>query len=84
MPNKIIWKRSSKNVKQKTLETTASMGSFVGDNYDSVSSLNKEIEMKEQELQKIKQEQSHEMAHHQSEMQELKDGYADQLKQLRE
>ena len=60
------------------------MGSFAGANYDSASSLNKEIEMKEQELQKIKQEQSHAMARHQSEMQELKDGYEHKIKQLQE
>ena len=68
----------------EALENATATGSFAGDNYKFVSSLNKEIEMKEQELQNIKQEQSHEMAHDQSEMQELKDGYADQLKKLRE
>ena len=44
------------DVKQEALETAAAMGAFIGANYDSVSSLNKEIEIKEQELQRIKQE----------------------------
>ena len=47
VPNHIIWKRTSTYVKQEALETSASMGDFVGANYDSVSSLNKEIEVKE-------------------------------------
>ena len=43
VPNQIIWKRESTDVKHEDLETKNSMGDFVGDNYDSVSSLNKEI-----------------------------------------
>ena len=60
------------------------MGSFVGAKYDSSSSLNKEIEMKEEDLWRIKQEQSQVIARHQSEMQELKDGYEHRIKQLQE
>ena len=46
VPKQIIWKRASTNVKHEALETTASMGAFAGANYGSVSSLNKEIEVK--------------------------------------
>ena len=57
VPNQVIWNISSTDVKQEALETTAAMGYFVGANFDLVSSLNKEIEEKEQELQNLKQEQ---------------------------
>ena len=53
-PNQIVWKRVSTNVKQEALETAAAMGSFAGENYDSVSMLNKSFEEKEKELQKYK------------------------------
>ena len=43
VPNQIIWKRDSTDVKQEALETKTAMGAFAGANYDSVSSLNKEI-----------------------------------------
>ena len=46
VPNQIMQKRASIDVKQEALETSASMGAFVGSNYDLVSSLNKENEEK--------------------------------------
>ena len=46
IPNQVIWKMASIVFKQKSLETTTTMGAFGGANKDSVSSLNKEIEMK--------------------------------------
>ena len=46
IPNQVIWKMASIVFKQKALETTTTMGAFGGANKDSVSSLNKEIEMK--------------------------------------
>ena len=45
------------------------MGAFVGANYDSFSSLNKEIEIKEHELQQVKQEQSQKITQHETRMQ---------------
>ena len=50
VPNQIIWKRASTDVKQEALVTVTTMGAFAGANYNSVSSLNKEIEMKKREL----------------------------------
>ena len=44
------------------------MGSFAGANYDSFSSLKMEFEIKEHELQRIKQEKSLKIARHQNEM----------------
>ena len=41
VPNQVIWKRASTDVKQESLEAATSMGAFVGANYDSMSSLNK-------------------------------------------
>ena len=58
------------------------MGSFTGANNDSISSLNKEIEINEQELQKIKQEQTQEITRHHTKIQELKDDYEDQIKRM--
>ena len=84
IPNQIIWKRSSTYVKQETLETATTLRAFVRANYDSYSSLNKEIEIKEHEPQRIKQEKSQEIARLQNEMKELKDGYEDQVKQFQE
>ena len=52
VPNQIIWKRDSKDVKQDSLDSVASMGDFVGENYDLVSNMNKEVEEKEKELQR--------------------------------
>ena len=43
----IVWKRASNNVKKEALETVGAMGSFAGENYDSVSFPNKEFEEKE-------------------------------------
>ena len=54
VPNQIIWKRDSSDTKQESLDTIAAMGSFVGANFDSVSQLNKELEEKEQALQRSK------------------------------
>ena len=51
-----MWKRTYIGVKQEALETAAAMGSFAGENYDSVSMLNKEVEEKEKEMQNSKQE----------------------------
>ena len=56
-PNQIIWKRSSTNIKHEALDFAIAMGVFAISNYDSISSLNKEIEMKEQKLKRLKQEQ---------------------------
>ena len=56
------------DVKHDALETAASMGAFARENYDSVSQLNKEMEEKEQELQKSKQDQEQVVAHHQQEL----------------
>ena len=47
IPNHIIWKRVSTDVRQEALEIVAAMGAFAGENCDYVSSMNKEIEMKE-------------------------------------
>ena len=60
------------------------MGAFAGSNYDSVVSLNKEIEEKEQELWRFKQEQYQANEHHKNELQNLKNNYEDQLKHLQE
>ena len=48
MPNQIIWKSASTDFKQEALESTTAMGAFTGENYDSISLLNKEVEKKEQ------------------------------------
>ena len=37
VPNLIIWKRASIDVKQEALETAAAMGASAGENFDSVS-----------------------------------------------
>ena len=58
LPNQIIWKRTSNDVKQEALESATALGSFARDNYYSVSLLNKEVEEKEQELHIFKKEQS--------------------------
>ena len=47
VPNQVIWKRPSTNVNQEALETTTAMWAFLGEKYDFVTSLNKEIEVKE-------------------------------------
>ena len=39
IPNQVIWKMASIVFKQKSLETTTTMGAFGGANKDSVSSL---------------------------------------------
>ena len=64
VPKKIIWKRTSIYVKQEALETTTDMGAFARENYDLVTSHNKEIEAKEQELQSFKYEHSQANEHH--------------------
>ena len=53
---RLFVKGDSSNTKQEALDTTIAIGAFVGANFDSVSQLNKELEEKEQELQKSKQE----------------------------
>ena len=50
IPNQVIWKRTSIDVTQEALETTTAMISFAEENYDYVTSLNKEIEVKDQEM----------------------------------
>ena len=47
MPNQIVWNRASNDIKQEPLETVATMWAFAGENYDSISLLNKEVEEKE-------------------------------------
>ena len=81
MPNQIVCKRASNDVKQ---EAIASMGAFARENYYSIFLLNKEFEEKEQELQKSKQEQAQENAQHQQELQDLKNEYEEKLKQLKD
>ena len=54
VPNYIIWKRASNDVKKEALEIAAAMGDFAGENYDSFSFLNKEVEEKEEELHRSK------------------------------
>ena len=58
------------------------MGAFIGANFDSVSQLNKELEEKEQELQKIKQDLEQAEAHHSQEIQHLKNEYEEKLNKL--
>ena len=60
----------------------ATMGAFVGANYDSVSRLNKYLLDKEQELQKDKKDLEAVEAHHQKEIQFLKQENEDKQKQL--
>ena len=77
-------KRDSNDVKQEALETAATMGAFTGGNYDSISLLNKEVEEKEQELQKSKQEQAQANIQHQQELQDLRDEYEEKLRKIQE
>ena len=57
VPNNIIWKRASIDVKQEAVKTVAAMGYFARENFDSVSLLNKELEEREKVLQRSKQDQ---------------------------
>ena len=54
--NQVVWITNAPNEKQGALDTKTAMGAFVGDNYDSVSQLTKDILSKEQELQKYKRD----------------------------
>ena len=54
VPNKIIWKTASTYVKHEALETVAAMQALIGENFYSVSFINKEVEEKEKELQRSK------------------------------
>ena len=58
------------------------MGAFAGDNYDSVSQLNKYLLDKEQEMQKAKHDFVAAEAHHKQEFQLLKQEHEGKLKQL--
>ena len=60
------------------------MGAFVRENYDSVSLINKDVEEKEQELQRSKHEQAHANIHHQQELQDLRNEYEEKLRQLQD
>ena len=73
--NQIIWKRDSFDTKQESLDTEAAMGAFDGANFNSVSQLNKELEEKEQELQKSKKYLVQVEACHSQEIQWLKNEY---------
>ena len=53
--DQIICRMDSFDIRKGALDTVASMGSFVGDNFNSVFQLKKYIEEKEQELQRSKQ-----------------------------
>ena len=77
VPNQIIWKRDSTDVKQEALEIVVAMGTFAGSNYDLVALLNKEIQAKEQKLQMFKQGKSWANEHHQNEQQNLNNNYED-------
>ena len=58
------------------------MGAFAGENYDSVSLINKEVGEKEQEIHRSKQDQAQEHVQHQQEFHDLKNEYEDKMKQL--
>ena len=58
------------------------MGYFAGDNFDLVSQLNKELEEKEQELQRSKLDQVQDEAQYKQEIQHLKNEYEQKLRQL--
>ena len=60
------------------------MVAFDGGKFDSVSLLNKEVEEKDQELQRSKQNQAHDNAHHQQELKYLINEYEGKLKKLQE
>ena len=50
----VLWKSDTPDIKQGALDTTTSMGVFVGVNYDSISQLSVILTDKEQELQKTR------------------------------
>ena len=60
------------------------MGAFAGENYDSISQLNKEVEEKGQDLQRSKHDQEQAAGQHQHEMQALKDKYEEKLRKIKE
>ena len=66
------------------MDTKNAMGAFVGENYDSITSLNKEIDAKEKELQRIKLKKYQGNEHHKNELQSLKSNYENQLRNLQE
>ena len=70
-------------MKQGDLDTAASMGEFAGDNYDSMSQLNKGISNKEQELQNIKLDLVASKVCHKQEVHLLKHEHEEKLKQLK-
>ena len=70
--NQVVWRTDAPNVKQGALDTTTSMGDFVGENYDLVSRLNKDLLDKEWELSKAKEDLEAAEAQHQKETQILK------------
>ena len=81
-PSQIIWKRDSSDTKQGALDTTAAMGDFDRENFDSVSQLNKELKDKEQELQNAKNDLEQAKVHHMQEIQLLKKEYEEKLNHL--
>ena len=54
--DQIVWRTDSPNEKQGALDTTAAMGAFTGDYYNSMSQLTKGLLSKEHELQKARKD----------------------------
>ena len=73
----IVWRMNAPNEKQGALDTTTSMGSFAGDNYNSVSQLTKDHVSKEHELHKARKDMEAAEAHHLKDIYLLKQEHQD-------
>ena len=79
--NQVVWRTDAPNERQGELDKTTAMGAFVGDNYDLVSQLAKDILSKEQELQKSKRDLEVAEARHLKEIELLKKEHEDKYRQ---
>ena len=70
--DQIVWRTDAINEKEGALDTTAAMGVFAGDNYNSVSQLTKDIFSEEHELQKERKDLEVAEAHHLKDIELLK------------
>ena len=78
----IIWKLYTPDNKKGALDTSATIGAFAGDKYDSVSQLSVILTDKEQEVEKDKLDLVVAEAKHEQEVKEMKQEFENKIKQL--